>query len=337
MSTQNYKKSIPFVLVVMNNFEQVTNLKEQLVNVINNLTIILNNAENFSAIEKDILLQNLRDAYLAVLKMETAENAPRSCEECQPEKEIAKAEPEPIKEETTPEPEPAPATPETEPEPQAVEPAPQEQPAPKEEPAPQEPVRPEVTKMLNEEEDILDFLSTKISDNSEEDEAFEASLEAQSDPFARIVTIEKNDEPVSIHPAQPKLEPEPAPKAKEEPKTVHIHPQTAESAPSQPAQKRSLNDLLTQQMEDNSLGTKFQHAKVEDLTKAISLNDKFLFIRELFNNKGEEFSTAIQKLNRCTDIDEAFQEIDNLKRYYLWDTTTAAFLSLCDLVRRKFL
>ena len=152
----------------MNNFEQVTNLKEQLVNVINNLTIILNNAEKFSAIEKDILLQNLRDAYLAVLKMETAENAPRSCEECQPEKEIAKAEPEPIKEETTPEPEPAPATPETEPEPQTVEPAPQEQPAPKEEPAPQEPVRPEVTKMLNEEEDILDFLSTKISDNSEE-------------------------------------------------------------------------------------------------------------------------------------------------------------------------
>ena len=136
----------------MNNFEQVTNLKEQLVNVINNLTIILNNAEKFSAIEKDILLQNLRDAYLAVLKMETAENAPRSCEECQPEKEIAKAEPEPIKEETTPEPEPAPATPETEPEPQTVEPAPQEQPAPKEEPAPQEPVRPEVTKMLNEGE-----------------------------------------------------------------------------------------------------------------------------------------------------------------------------------------
>ena len=267
----------------MNNFEQVTNLKEQLVNVINNLTIILNNAEQFSAIEKDILLQNLRDAYLAVLKMETAENAPRSCEECQPEKEIAKAEPEPIKEET-------------EPEPQPVEPAPQEQPAPKEEPAPQEPVRPEVTKMLNEEEDILDFLSTKISDNSEEDEAFEASLEAQSDPFARIVTMGKNDEPASIHPAQPKLEPEPAPKAKEEPKPVHIHPQTAESAPSQPAQKRSLNDLLTQQMEDNSLGTKFQHAKVEDLTKAISLNDKFLFIRELFNNKGEEFSTAIQQL-----------------------------------------
>ena len=31
--------------------------------------------------------------------------------------------------------------------------------------------------------------------------------------------------------------------------------------------------ILTQQMEDNSLGTKFQHAKVEDLTKAISLNE----------------------------------------------------------------
>lgn len=323
----------------MNNFEQITNSREQLVNVINNLTIILKNAKDFSAIEKDILLQNLREAYLAVLKMETAENEPRSCEECLPEKEGTEAEP--TKEVTTPEPEPepepVPTTPETEPEPQTLKTEPQEQPAPKEEAAPQEPVRPEVTKMLSEEDDILDFLSTKISDNSEEDEAFEATLEAQSAPFARIVTMGKNDEPASIHPVQPKPEPKPAPKVKEEPKPVHIQPRTSESAPSQPAQKRSLNDLLTQQMEDNSLGTKFQHAKVEDLTKAISLNDKFLFIKELFNNKGEEFSTAIQKLNRCTDIDEAFQEIDNLKRYYLWDTTTAAFLSLCDLVRRKFL
>ena len=102
-------------------------------------------------------------------------------------------------------------------------------------------------------------------------------------------------------------------------------------------EKKSLNDLLTEKKEDNSLGSRFQQAKIQDLTKAISINDKFLFIRELFRSKGEEFSTAIHKLNSCSNIDEAFNVMEELKNFYFWDTTASAYLSLCDLVRRKFL
>jgi hypothetical protein len=102
-------------------------------------------------------------------------------------------------------------------------------------------------------------------------------------------------------------------------------------------EKKSLNDLLTEKKEDNSIGSRFQQAKIQDLTKAISINDKFLFIRELFRSKGEEFSTAIHKLNNCSNIEEAFNVMEELKNFYFWDTTTSAYLSLCDLVRRKFL
>lgn len=51
------------------------------------------------------------------------------------------------------------------------------------------------------------------------------------------------------------------------------------------AQKRSLNDILIEQKKDNSLNTKYQNTKISDLTKSISINDKFLFIRELFKNR----------------------------------------------------
>lgn len=101
--------------------------------------------------------------------------------------------------------------------------------------------------------------------------------------------------------------------------------------------KKSLNDLLTEKKEDNSLGYRFQQAKIQDLTKAISINDKFLFIRELFMSKGEEFSSAIHQLNKCSTIEEAFNVMEELKNFYFWDTTASAYLSLCDLVRRKFL
>ena len=103
------------------------------------------------------------------------------------------------------------------------------------------------------------------------------------------------------------------------------------------SEKKSLNDLLTEKKEDNSIGSHFQQAKIQDLTKAISINDKFLFIRELFKSKGEEFSTSLHRLNNCANIEEAFNVMEELKNYYFWDTTSSAYLSLCDLVRRKFL
>lgn len=110
-----------------------------------------------------------------------------------------------------------------------------------------------------------------------------------------------------------------------------------ESAPAK-TEKKSLNDLLSgNRGEDHSLGARFQNTRVKDLTKAISINDKFLFIRELFRNRGEEFSSSIQKLNACTTIDEAFELIESLKMHYAWDTTAHAYLTLCDLVRRKFI
>ncbi len=100
--------------------------------------------------------------------------------------------------------------------------------------------------------------------------------------------------------------------------------------------KRSLNDLFQQQGEDHSLGAQFQNAKVSDLTKAISINDKFTYIKELFNNKGEEFSAAITSLNLCRNMEEAFNTLETLKQKYYWDSTSTTYLSLCDLLRRKF-
>jgi len=102
-------------------------------------------------------------------------------------------------------------------------------------------------------------------------------------------------------------------------------------------EKKSLNDLLIEKKEDHSLSTRFQQSFIPDLTKAIAINEKFTFIRELFRNSGVDFSNAIQKLNECENIDTAFVLMEKLKHQYLWDTTSTSYLSLCDLVRRRFL
>ncbi|MDR2971431.1 MAG: hypothetical protein LBU83_05830 [Bacteroidales bacterium] len=102
-------------------------------------------------------------------------------------------------------------------------------------------------------------------------------------------------------------------------------------------ERKSLNELLVEKKEEQTVGMRFQQSYIPDLTKAIAINEKFSFIRELFRNSGVDFSNAIQKLNECENIDTAFTLMEELKHQYLWDTTSTSYLSLCDLVRRRFL
>ncbi|MCQ2286413.1 MAG: hypothetical protein MJZ76_06025, partial [Bacteroidales bacterium] len=112
---------------------------------------------------------------------------------------------------------------------------------------------------------------------------------------------------------------------------------TTATVASQVSEKQSLNDLLqSRNPEKPTIYSKMHDAKIEDLAKAISLNDKFLFIKELFRNQGEDFSKAIITLNQCANLEEAFEELEKMKKFYFWDSVSPAYLSLCDLVRRRF-
>ena len=141
--------------------------------------------------------------------------------------------------------------------------------------------------------------------------------------------------PKQPKPEQPKVE-QPKPK---QPKPEHPkveQPKPEQPKPQQPKQQRSLNDLFNEKREDHSISSQYQHAKVGDLTKAISINDKFIYIKELFHNRGEDFSASIRLLNECSNLEEAFDCLEQLKQKFFWDTKTDAYLSFCDLLRRKY-
>ena len=140
------------------------------------------------------------------------------------------------------------------------------------------------------------------------------------------------------------MKPEPKPqKPVEQPKPVEVpkqpvQEQTKPEQPKieQPKPQRSLNDLFNEKREDHSISSQYQHAKVGDLTKAISINDKFIYIKELFHNRGEDFSASIRQLNECKNLEDAFDCLEQLKQKFFWDTKTDAYLSFCDLLRRKY-
>lgn len=187
------------------------------------------------------------------------------------------------------------------------------------------------------------IIEENLSVNAIPDQSLEVDSTSESKPD-QVIEPEpmeddsEEDDILQFIPTQKNSKKTPIESANGPKKPVHnqpVAPQTASNLQSAPA-TRSLNDLFNERKEDHSLVTQFQHTKVKDLTKAISINDKFTFIRELFNNRGEEFSAAIQRLNQCRDIEEAFDLLEEYKKHYFWDSTANAYLSLCDLIRRKY-
>lgn len=100
--------------------------------------------------------------------------------------------------------------------------------------------------------------------------------------------------------------------------------------------KTSLHEKIGSSKTDNSLAGKLQHTPITDLVKSIGINDKFLFIKELFKNNGEDYNEAIQLLNNFSSLSQAFDYLEVLTQNYNWDESSNASLKLFDLVRRKF-
>ena len=176
-------------------------------------------------------------------------------------------------------------------------------------------VQAEAPEESHAEDDILQFIPPKA---------------APSQPVAHPKT-EVKPEP---KPQQPVEQPKPVEAPK--PATTPKQPVPEQPKPQQPKPQRSLNDLFNEKREDHSISSQYQHAKVGDLTKAISINDKFIYIKELFHNRGEDFSASIHQLNECRNLEEAFDCLEQLKQKFFWDTKTDAYLSFCDLLRRKY-
>lgn len=334
------------------------NIKDSLGQIIDNLSLIKNIETDFSQIDKDILLQNIREAYLMVLQMpvvediqsvETQEEVQEMVQDPVSSVEIVENEAEPVEEESVSS-EFSGETVETKAEAQIQQEEEEEMDTDILEfitEVPKARVEPEI-KFEEKREEV------KIKEKPDEVKIEEKPKEvpqvvAEPTPIPEPIPV---PEPISVPESAPVAEPasmpEPEPEVvlQAEPKPVpesKVQPQAArtlfaeepqQQAPAAKSPQRSLNDLFNEQKQD--LGEKFQQSKIIDLTKAMSINDKFLFIRELFKNKSEEFSRAIQTLNKCENIEEAFDIMEGLKKQYFWDSTSSAYLALCDLVRRKF-
>jgi hypothetical protein len=98
---------------------------------------------------------------------------------------------------------------------------------------------------------------------------------------------------------------------------------------------KDLNDKLKEQTRE--LAQKFQDVPIKDLRKAIGINDRYLYINELFNGDEAMFERSVKTLNHFSILPEAEFWMQRELRIKLgWKEDNQLVQQFVQLVRRRF-
>lgn len=95
--------------------------------------------------------------------------------------------------------------------------------------------------------------------------------------------------------------------------------------------KTSLNEALASQTSVQDLNARIK--PVSDIRSAMSLGDRFLFVRELFNGSTDLFDETIANLNSLNSFDEAQSY---MKSHFQWDIADSNVENFMNIVRRRY-
>jgi hypothetical protein len=95
------------------------------------------------------------------------------------------------------------------------------------------------------------------------------------------------------------------------------------------AKEKSVNDLLS---DSSKLEHKLSNRPVDNLQSAIGINDRFQYIRELFEGSADNFVKTVADLDSMDDIKEA---VDYLQNNFKWKKNETS-LKFVNLIKRRF-
>lgn len=103
------------------------------------------------------------------------------------------------------------------------------------------------------------------------------------------------------------------------------------------AEKPSKTINETFEKEEETVINQHQQGKVGSIMEAISVNNRYMFIKELFEGDSDEFNDAIEDLETCTSFDDAVEMLVQTHAKNLdWDMNSNEVKELLKVIFRKF-
>ena len=189
-------------------------------------------------------------------------------------------------------------------------------------------IGPEPFLIPHEEEEAVDepesIAQEPVAEETKTPESVaEEPIVSRSEPIPALKDVEM-DEPV--------ISPPVADRPIFTPEAVPVKPVEQPIAATNPA--RSLNDLLAK---TNAQGDEPVKAPIADLKQAINLNEKLLFIKDLFKGYNLAYSEAIDIVNKMNSFESANNFLQsNYSLKYDWASKQATVDQFYELLNRRF-
>lgn len=186
-----------------------------------------------------------------------------------------------------------------------------------------------------QEETELTEAEVKTEEKASEESNFAAEQEIEESPLIEV-EFEINEETVEKDEQTPEeVAEEPFEEAAEE----EIKITKSESV-------RSTIDLFSATREptifdtiafdkEPSVADKIRQARISDLRQAIGINEKFLFINELFNGDMGKYNKVLDELNELKTQEGVVAYFIELKIHNQWNDESEAYLKFKELLDRK--
>lgn len=195
-----------------------------------------------------------------------------------------------------------------------------------------EPQEEDEEEKFEEEEDLEEDSDEDFEEEITEEEEFEETIleddSEGSQPEFREIALDDDDEIETIQiPTSPTFTERPVMHEIPKPDEVQGSGKTIVGEAFQ--KERSINDALG---ENKSGESKLSNGPISSLRAAIGLNDRFLFIREIFGNNAEKYNLVIDNLDKLETIQQA---VEYLKANLSLEKNETS-LKFVDLLKRRF-
>lgn len=132
---------------------------------------------------------------------------------------------------------------------------------------------------------------------------------------------------------------------------VYLQPNVAEENKSKPEEKQSKStktlaetlkketkstvaDMMAMLYKKKDITTLQQLKPIKDLKQTISINDKIMFIKEIFSNNVDQYNSTLTAINSCQNLDEALEIIEKTVEI---NSENPAMQHLLELVYRRYM
>ena len=190
-----------------------------------------------------------------------------------------------------------------------------------------------IGKEVDEAAVLAEFIETVLDSDDEKTEE-EPAAEAEPEPETPA------EEPAPVQPEpEPEAEPEPEPEAEPEPVAVIVTEEaaevkepetvagTAEPEPEQP-EADARPEVKSEAKAEMRVDEMLTRREARELRKAFTLNDKFRFRRELFNNDNDKFRETLERIERMQSNDEAVAYMTEVLGWNLDDEAPSDFAAI---------